>query len=191
MLYFFFLQASYGKRLDDMIKKYGSQLTNFSSIKDQEKSITWALADLSRQVDKIITSDEIKVEISQKFEEIIDRIEIVDKVLENQYFILHQGFSSMKSALGTLMDSARYCIYEDIENLKLEIIDSVQELLDNSPAALEETAEQSKEYLENLFHALKKKNVVRSFLIFLVFQIIFFICIYFHRIIIKKFSVII
>ena len=187
MFFSFLIIYSESKILEDMVKKYGSQLNANSSLKYQNQAIEWALSDLAHQVDKIVIANEVKIEIVQQINEILDRLEIADGVLQKNYNDLQEEFISMNRALGDLVQNTQRQIYYNIEDLKKEIIETVEEVFDNSPAAIDESSLVATDYIESTFRTLKRRNVIEAIIIFIVCQFIFGIIIVSSRTIAKDF----
>ena len=93
----------------------------------------------------------------------------------------------MNRALGDLVQNTQRQIYYNIEDLKKEIIETVEEVFDNSPAAIDESSLVATDYIESTFRTLKRRNVIEAIIIFIVCQFIFGIIIVSSRTIAKDF----
>jgi hypothetical protein len=180
MLGFVFLCAT-ARRPESLLDKYKQQLNVSSSKADEEEAILFALSDLALQVDKSVTTDEVKSEISSKISEILENVENADSVLRRDFESLRTEFSETKAAVADLVQSAKTQITEELQQFKQNLIDSLYQVAAESSEVHHRWFGESSDKLADLFVFLHSRALWPTLGFFLSFQVLIVAAIGFRK----------
>jgi ribosomal protein S6 len=180
MLAFLALLAS-ARKLESLVEKYKEQLKDSSTPAKEEQAILWSLAELARQIDKSVTSEEVESEIGAKINEILERVEIADAVLRKDFNAMRMEFATTKQAVADLIQGAKGQIVDDMQQFKAQLIESLEALVRTSSNAQDGWVKSSYDRLRDTFSGLKSSSMVRSIVFFVCFQILLVLGLVFYK----------
>jgi sugar-specific transcriptional regulator TrmB len=172
---------SASRKLESLVEKYKEQLKDSPSPAKEEQAILWSLAELARQVDKSVTSEEVESEIGAKINEILERVEIADAVLRKDFNAMCMEFATTKQAVADLIQSAKGQIVDDMQQFKAQLIESLEALVKTSSNAQDGWVKSSYDRLRDTFGSLKSSSMVRSVVFFVCFQILLIFGLVFYK----------
>jgi hypothetical protein len=172
---------SASRKLESLVEKYKEQLKDSPSPAKEEQAILWSLAELARQVDKSVTSEEVESEIGAKINEILERVEIADAVLRKDFNAMRIEFATTKQAVADLIQSAKGQIVDDMQQFKAQLIESLEALVKTSSTAQDGWVKSSYDRLRDTFGSLKSSSMVRSVVFFVCFQILLVLGLVFYK----------
>jgi hypothetical protein len=180
MIIFFLLFAS-SRRPESLLEKYKNQLNISSSQADEEEVILCALSDLAYQVDKSVTTDEVKSEISSKISEILENVENADSVLRHDFESLRTEFVETKAAVADFVQCAKGQIREELQQFKLRLIDSLYKVAADSSEAHHRWFGESSDKFADAFELVQTREFWMAVGFFLLLQVLIVIAVGFRR----------
>lgn len=169
------------KSNENIVDKYIQQLKENNTDSREKQAILWSLAELSRQIDKSMTSDEVETEIGAKINEILERVELADTILRKDFNSMRMEFEITKQEVNALIESAKRQILEDMELYKEQLIESLNNLMEISEDAQAGYIDSSKKKVTKVFGSLKSKALIRTSVFFVCFQVLLLFGIVFYK----------
>jgi hypothetical protein len=167
--------CSAGRKFESILDKYQPQLKESPSLAREEETILFALSDLARQVDKSVTAEEVKSEINAKIAEILENVENADSVLRQDFAAVHAEFETTRTAVADLVESAKKQISDDIQQFRVNLIESLRLLARDSSEAHANWFSTSSGQLTELYAVLYHQSILRAAFFFVSFQILIII----------------
>jgi hypothetical protein len=167
--------------IESVIEKYKEQLKGSSSDAKEQLAILWSLAELAVQIDHSVTSKEVDSEISYRAHEILERVEISDAVLREEFNAIRAEFARTKEEVMEAVQATKDQIMADVRSFGAELVESLQTLVESSYNVQEGWLESGFHRVRSTFGDLEKSALIRSVIFFSCFQVILILGLVFYK----------
>ncbi|KAK8852361.1 hypothetical protein M9Y10_017335 [Tritrichomonas musculus] len=187
MIQFFFILLSlinsYQERFHSIYPKIKDELEQSPSEEKDDIAIKWALAKLSQQVGQTVSSDQIAKEVGWRIKQLIERVEITDAELKNDFNNMKSHFLETRQSIFDMVASTKELVIDQMENFVNEFNYSVLSVVESSKPIHKDYVSNSKNHIYNVFGSIAGASDLFSIVFFVCFQIMMiFGIINFHKV---------
>lgn len=186
MLHFFlfFTQInSYQEKYQPIYPRIKNELEVSSSKEKDDIAIKWALAKLGQQISQTASTDQIKKEIGWRIKHLIERVEITDAELKNDFNNMKTHFIETRQSIFDMVASSKQLIIEQMEHFVDEFNYSVLSVVESSKPIHKEYVSNSKNRISDVFDSIINSSTSISILFFVFFQVMMIFAVFnFHKV---------
>lgn len=186
MLYFYLfisLIYSYQEKYQPIYPKIKDELETSPSEEKDDIAIKWALAKLGQQISQTVSTDKIEKEVGWRIKHLIERVEITDAELKNDFNNMKTHFVETRQSIFNMVASSKQLIIEQMEHFIDEINYSVISVVESSKPIHKEYVSNSKNRIADVFDSIINSSTSISIIFFIFFQVMMiFAIINFHKV---------
>jgi hypothetical protein len=163
---------SRSRELESLTEKYKARLELDPSVATEEQVILESLAELGRQVDKSVTTDEVQCEIGSKIDEILNHVNEADALLRGDFAAIRTEIRTTREAVPQYIEMAKQQILDDIQQFSFRLNISLQGLVDSAATAHENWMTSSVEDLHEMMEFFLNSSLLFSVVFFVFVQVV-------------------